>query len=232
MLAGDAGYYMDKKQKAQIKFDFIIGFFIFTMAVVYIASSVIQSFPRYAVQSADNGMRLDAWRSSDEFMRLSEKDGVINETSLNAFLSCFHYNYNDAASRENYTYVKDLLNVSDSSDIHLNFDTLLFGITDAGDNSVRNGTVIFRGNLYDIAVRNTSSYFDETRTVGGWSNTAVSVGSETYDVFKIDYDGEFVILRKRIIDCGPNVPALAPNSVIRRFSTYGGSVVMAELTYW
>lgn len=223
---------MKMERKAQVKFDFIIGFFLFTMAVVYSAYSAVQTFPRYIAQSTDNDMRLEAWRSSDEFMRFSEKEGVIDETSLQTFSSCFHYNYNNATSRDNYTYVKDLLNVSDSSDIHLTFDVLLFGITNTGNPGIRNGTVILYGERYNISVRNTSRYFNETRTVGAWSNTTVDVSAETYSVSKIDYDGEFVILRKRLVDCGPNVPTLAPNAVVRRYSTYNGSVAMAEITYW
>lgn len=220
--------------KAQVKFDFIIGFFLFTMAVVYSAYSAVQIFPRYVAQSADNGMRLEAWRSSDEFMRFAGKDGVIDDESLKTFSSCYRYIYNNATSRGNYTYVKNLLNASNTSDIHLTLDILLFGITDIGNNNIRNGTVMFHGTEYNISVRNASKYFNETRTDGTWSNTTVNVGSpaEAYDVSKIDYDGEFVILKKRLIDCGPNVPTLAPNAVVRRYGTYNGSVAVAEITYW
>ncbi|MBU4245897.1 MAG: hypothetical protein ABIF85_02260 [Nanoarchaeota archaeon] len=225
---------MKIKRKAQVKFDFIIGFFLFTVAVVYSAYSAIQIFPRYVAQSTDNDMLLEAWRSSDEFMRLTEKDGTIDVNSLKNFSYCFHYIYNNATSRGNYTYVKDILNIRNSSDIHLTFDVILFGITNTGNNSIRNGTVMLRRAAYNISIRNTSRYFNEIRTVGEWSNATVEVGlpAENYSVSKIDYDGEFVILQKRMIDCGPNVPTLAPNAVVRRYSIYNGSVAMAEITYW
>ncbi len=61
----ERGYSMKNKFKAQIKFDFILGFFLFIVAVVYISFSAVQSFPRYGAQSADNDMRLEAWKSSE-----------------------------------------------------------------------------------------------------------------------------------------------------------------------
>lgn len=226
---------MKKKLKAQIKFDFIGGFFLFIVAVAYISFSAVQSFPRYVAQSADNDMRLEAWKSSEEFMRFSERNGVIDANSLKNFSSCFHYIANNLTSANNYTYVKNLLNVGNLSNIHLTFDILLFGITNTGNNTQRNGTVILRKIPYNISVRNTSNYFSEAGIEGGnWSTTNVTIGFpfETYDISKIDYDGEFVILRKRLFDCGPNAPVLAPNSIVRRYSTYNGSVSMMELTYW
>jgi len=229
------GYYMGMKQKAQVKFDFIVGFFLFTVVVVYISYSAVQSFPRYIAQASDNAMRLEAWKASDVFMRTSERNGAMDTDKLNMFSSCVHYNYDDVDSRNSYADVKSILNVSDLNDIHLTFDILLFGIADTGDNNLRNGSTILRGANYKIALQNTSTYFDEVSVAGGpWSSTTVDIGTppESYDVLKIDYDGEFVIFRKRLVDCGPNVPILASNSVVRRYSTYTKSVAMMELTYW
>ncbi len=230
------GYYMESKQKAQVKFDFIVGFFLFTVVVVYISFSAVQSFPRYIAQAADNNMRLEAWKTSDGFMQFSERNGAIDTNALKTFSSCVDYNYNNITSRNDYADVKHILNVSDLSDIHLTFDILLFGITNTGNNTDRKGPVIIHGTPYTIAVRNTSTYFNEVSREGSgiWSNTSVDIGAppEPYDVLKIDYDGEFVIFRKRLVDCGPNMPSLAPNSVVRRYSTYDRSVAMMELTYW
>ena len=229
------GYHMGRKQKAQVKFDFIVGFFLFTVVVVYISFSVIQSFPKYIAQAADNDMRLQAWKASDKFMQFSEKNGAIDVNALENFSSCFHYNYNNITSRNNYADIKSILNVTDLRDLHLTFDILLFGITTTGNNNLRNGSTILQGVHYNISIQNTSNYFDEVSVDGGpWSNTSVDIGAppEPYDILKIDYDGEFVIFRKRMVDCGPNVPSLAPNSVVRRYSTYNRSVAMAELTYW
>jgi|GEM_PF-1922990 len=227
---------MKNKLKAQIKFDFILGFFLFLLAVSYISYSSLQLFPKYAAQSSDNDLKLESWRASEEFMRFSEKNGVIDESSLNLFRPCVRYNYNDAGSRAAYANVTNRLNISDLSSVHLTFDMLLFGITNTGNNIRRDGNVIFLKNQYPISVRNTSTYFNQVSTDGGasWSTTAVNVGvpPETFEILKVDYDGEFTLLRKRLFDCGPNVPSLAPNSVVRRYALYNGSVAMMELTYW
>ncbi len=150
-----------------------------------------------------------------------------------SLLTCKGYNYNDMISRESYGVSKKLLNVDDLGNLHLTFDTLFFGITNTGNSTHRNGTVTLDGVPYTVSIRSTGSYFDEAEgTDGVWSNKSILVGANNYDVSKIDYDGNFVILRNRIIDCGPNIPALLSSAVVRRFGVYNGSFAAAELIYW
>ncbi|VVB59207.1 Uncharacterised protein [uncultured archaeon] len=147
--------------------------------------------------------------------------------------TCTGYNYNDMLSKESYGFSKKLLGINDLDDMHLTFDTLFFGITNTGNSTYRNGTITFNGIPHTVGIRNTSLYFDEAMGTGGmWSNKSILIGTDIYDISKIDYNGDFIILRNRIIDCGPNVPAQLSSAVVRRYGVYNGSFAVAELTYW
>ncbi len=224
---------MKQRLKAQLNIDFVSGFFLFILTVAYVAFSITNTFPQYVAQSADNNMKLEAWQASENFMRLAEKNGAIDTSVIGNFSLCIHYDYSNISSRNNYSYVKNALNVSDLNSIHLTFDALFFGITDAGNNTDKSGSIFIAGNAYQVYVRNTSFYFSEARnSTGPWSNESIFLGARKYDIFKIDYGGDFLILRRLLVDCGPNVPAFSANAVVRRYSTYNGSFAVMKLAYW
>lgn len=220
-------------RKAQIRLDFITGFFLFIVTVAYIAFTVTNAFPRYIAQSSNNNLKLEAWQASENFMRIAEKRGAFDTSEIGNFSLCFRYDYSNISSRNNYTSVKNRLNISDSNSIHLTFDKVIFAVTNAGNSTDRYGTALSGGILYPIYVRNISFYFNETRnSTGPWTNDTILIGGEKYDVLKIDYDGDFVIFRKRIADCGPNIPVYAANAIVRRYGVYNGSFAFMELAYW
>ena len=222
-----------KPRKAQINIDFLSGFFIFVMVVGYIAFAITGVFPKYAAQSYSNNLKLEAWQASENVMQATEKSGSIDTGTVGAFSMCYRYDYSNASSAGNYTRIKKILNISDLNSIHITLDTLFFGITDTGTGNSRNGSIVIRGVNYTVYVQKMATYFNETRnSTGSWSNESMVLGGEKYDVFKIDYDGDFVILKKRLIDCGPNPPLYSTNEVVQRYSVYNGSFAVVEMNYW
>ncbi len=223
-------------RKAQVNIDFISGFFLFIIVVLFISFSVSQRFPQYISHANDNSIRLMAWQASENLMQAAEKNGELDTDLIANISSCVQYDYSNAFSRSNYSYVKQLMDVGDLNGVHITIDAFFFGITDLGNSSERSGTVLIWGTSYDAYIRNTSGYFNEAKgSTGPWSNKTVFYGmggSDPYDVFKIDYEGEYVILKKRLVDCGPKAPAYLANTVVKRYSTYEKSMAMAEITYW
>lgn len=220
-------------KKAQVSIDFLSGFFIFIVVVGYIAFSIVGVFPRYISQSTENNLKIEAWQASENFMKMAEINGSLDTQAIAKVSLCYKYDYSNASSAGNYTRMKNILNISGQNSIHITVDNLFFGITDVGDSQYRSGTVSIGGTNYAVYVQNSSLYFNETRnSTGSWSGESVIFGNVAYDVFKISYEGDFVIFRKRIVDCGPNLPVYSANQIVRRYGVYNGGFAVVELAYW
>lgn len=221
--------------KAQLNIDFISGFFLFITIVMFIAFSVSQKFPAYIAQANDNNLKLGAWEASENFMQASEKNSALKTDIIKTISSCVNYDYSNMASRNNYSYVKQLMALEDSNSVHITIDAMFFGMMNSGSTSQKSGTVYIYGKQYPIDARNVSNYFTEARSSGAWSSQSVEVSlppSEYFDVAAIDYYGDYVLLKKRLVDCGPKPPLYLTNAVIKRYSTYNGSLAVIGITYW
>lgn len=226
----------NKSLKAQANIEFIGGFFLFLVIVTYLVFSLISELPPRYAAIEENTLRLEAWAVSERLMNLIGSRGVVEDSKLPAFSDCVGHNYNDAASRGNYTSVKSLLNVSDSQQVHITLEEFPVAILDSGNSTLRSGAMSIDGSAYAIEARNTSAAFNETKLWGGaaWSGIgeSIAIGVNNYLVAGIGTAGDFVIFKRTIIDCGPSLATSEQQAEIRRYSTYRGRLVRITMTYW
>jgi len=198
---------MLKFRKSQVNIEFIGGFMLFMVVIVYVAFSLINAIPMRQQIYKDDIMRLEAWKSSEIFLKIAESDGRIEDSRISDFTACSGYNYSDPASLQAYSNATSLLNVSESNYVHLTVEEFPIAVLDSGDSMQRSGFLNIRGTQYPIDARNTSSVFNETRKDGGtWHgvNDVVDFGGIGFKVAMIGTNGDFVIFKNAIINCGPH----------------------------
>lgn len=199
---------MIKFRKSQVNIEFIGGFMLFLIVIVYVAFSLINAIPMRQDVYDDDIMRLQAWKSSEIFLKIAELDGRIEDSRITGFAACAGYNYNDPISREAYYNVTSLLNVSESNYIHLVVEEFPIALLDSGDSAQRSGFLNIKGTQYQTDARNTSAIFNETQIngIGAWLavNDVADFGGTEYRVAMIGTAGDFVIFKRAIINCGPH----------------------------
>ena len=228
-----------KYSKAQISIEFIAGFGLFMMVVIYILYTAIMVFPKYFDESNENAIREEAWTLSMEVMNYLKNGTRIDNRSLDSLSHCTIYHHFDASSKANYSSFKSQFNVDGSNDFRITVKSNPVVITGDVRGLNKTGNMTIEGIEYEFELFNTtSSRYDSVSVSDGATvvmsdeNGTVQLGGDTFSVERIDSRGKFLILGIDFVDCGKYAPARGMSSKITRFVTYNNWITSIDVVYW
>ena len=217
--------------RGQLNLDFVGGFGIFMLALVFVITAVTINIPPYQQALKSNNLKIEAWMLSERLINgVEAEDYVLDDLSTLPYTFPTDYDtYRD--------YLKPSLGVGDRRNFNIKIEEFPVGIANTG---LHNGVITLEGNAYPFVI---SDIGPTGIPDGVYDTVAIDSGDymqgETfqlvftdYTVEKIDKGGNYFILNRTMLHCGIK-PSLGVNNIkTLRYSTFDGHMVKIYITYW
>ncbi|MCK4967885.1 MAG: hypothetical protein KAS12_02425, partial [Candidatus Aenigmarchaeota archaeon] len=219
--------------------------------LMYVFFMILAIIPQHLQSTEENILEAKAWDATQNLIDyLSiKKDINMNESALNRISKCSTYNANpnDVIAKYsvlNYTDIQNnILNMSSIKNFHIQIDQYVIAlitkknILNFTGVAVVAGKEIFFETIYNtINMQHDSVVVDNGTTKvivnTNTNNNIVYLDSIKYTVDKIDINGQFVILKTNIVDCGRQSNLNARITTHKRYLKRNNDILGIMLTYW
>ncbi|MEA3229469.1 MAG: hypothetical protein U9P44_01015 [archaeon] len=222
-------------RKGQINIDYLFGFFIFIILTVSAANIAMGAVGPFYDTVSNNNLHAEAWLFSESFLKSVEiKNHVINETlvysyggdrtklrdSLNDSLGP-QYLYRQKILIEQYpviiTETLDGYNHTGSAIFNKSFAPVAVNFT------VRNSTFAPVYNIVDVEADDNQYDLNV--------DDVIQISCVDYTISKIDSEGNFVVLKRTVMDYGWG--SIEYDMVaVNRYSTFDGFMARINILYF
>ncbi|MCK5321956.1 MAG: hypothetical protein KAJ47_01715 [Candidatus Aenigmarchaeota archaeon] len=209
-------------RKGQISFDYIAGFAIFMVSVIYITNTLIASVPQNYQLIEKNDMKQIAWIQSDRLMSdIEKKDYELDENIIDSFYTYYisQGEWIESLSKIQFTVYPIIIaetKVQDGNESIVIFEknsggpihaTFLINMTKEGNK----------------LIRRIKCSEDNDPSIYKYEGDTITIGSKIYTVKTIDQKGNYAVLEYR--PKGISLGAESINKyVTKRYSTYDGFI--------
>lgn len=228
-----------KRRKAQIFISFIVGTGIF-LSVCFAAAMLVSNTSPVIINDLDKQKEdLSFFSFTHRVMgNISEGETLIEE-SRDLLSDCTLLDMNDPNSINNHTYIKKIFEIENAYNIELNEHPVAVTTTPSGSSGDYTGIFVIEGKTITVIVKGlayTQVFLDD----GGIPEGPFAKGGET-DAFtdkpiyveKIDEEGQFVIFKKQLVNCGnyPDKYALFQETN-RYLVSEDKNIISVKLSLW
>ncbi|OYT35393.1 MAG: hypothetical protein B6U87_00245 [Candidatus Aenigmarchaeota archaeon ex4484_52] len=228
------------KKKAQIIISFIMGVGLF----LSVCFAIILFFNNSSAKFFDHLNEYNNEYIFSSFVNrvmgnLSKGNFIINN-SVSYLSNCDLLNPNDALNKAKYDEIAGLFKVKNYS-YNIKIDEVPIIITTTKEGQNYTGTFLLEGKIYNAIVEKKTSYYDCVYLANGTFTTGPLYKTNSTSVFtkkriyieEIDKEGQFVIIKKNIANCGNYINALVPFKQTTKYLTSNdNNIVSVVLTLW
>lgn len=207
-----------KRRAGQVNIDYIGGFMLFVVSMIYITSSTIRIIPLYQDKIDNDNSHLEAWIISERLMSYLENENyVIDGRKIDDLNSI---NYND---------LKKILLVDDNNNFMLDIYQYPVILTSNSDNS-STGIYAFGGVnvLFNITGNNSVEISGQSLGRGD----SKTIAGRKYTIDAIDSKGRYVVLKTGISNKDVAKEIGKSTTQVVRYSTYEGFIAKIILVYF
>ena len=207
-----------RKKPGQINIDFIAGFLLFIVSVLYVSTSAIKTIPLFQDKIEDDNNHLELWTLSERLMHNIESESyVLDPKKIDGI---------DAMS---YDAIKKLLGVDEKNNFILKVYQYPIIRTLEDINGSYIGTAPFEG--VDVVFNNTGYLVYINGEPIGISDTKILSG-RVYGIEDIDEQKKYVILNTILVEKDNVYEIKKTTNVIVRYSTYDSFIAEIVITYF
>ncbi|MBW6451864.1 MAG: hypothetical protein K0B02_03990 [DPANN group archaeon] len=207
-----------KKRQGQVNIDFIGGFLLFMVSVIYISTSAIKIIPLYQEKVESDNNRLELWTLSERFINYVESERFVLDPEKM-----------DDLTTMNYDAIKRLLGVDETNNFVLRVYQYPIITTEKDINGDYIGIGSFSGtdvmfNVTDTEVLINGKSFD--------LGDAKILSERVYTIDEIDPYQKYVILKTVLIEKDDIYEIKKSTSQLVRYSTYDNFITSIIITYF
>ncbi len=222
-------------KKGQVSIEYIIGFSIVILLVVYVYFNMINDFPHYSNDiNVKKTYQKVNYISSTIYSNSLLPNGTFNQSYLD-FLNCGAYNYYDTTTIDSYKNVSDSLglDLSESFQISGKIYYILIPSTKLGFDMYGKG--IINNTEYDFLLKNNSLGRYNALSINGVQKNEselIEIDGHNYTIENVDFKGRYAILSDQDIFCGKlhNEETIFEESSI--FGARKGGIEKLTILYW
>ena len=235
----NAHFMHPKRRKAQIFISFLVGTGIFLTVCFAAAMFVSNASPVIINDLNKQGEDLAFFSFTHRVMGNISEGEMLIEESKDLLSDCTLLDMNDPTSVNNHTYIKKIFEIENNIyNIELNEHPVAVTTTKSGDDYT--GFFVIEGKTISVTVKDPN--YDTIDLDDGINNiNGLSEGDDTGSTFtdtpihveKIDNEGQFVIFKKQLVNCGnyPNKYALFQETN-RYLVSEDKNIVSVKLSLW
>lgn len=232
---------MPKKRKAQISIEYVAGFIFFLFAVLFVIFNILDTIPKYFSESNNAVMHETAWLAGEKAAIYALSGGAASAAAVANMSKCSIYSAllpNSAAynnSKSNYTSLKDLLGIPNTSEFRLTLLEYALLIPNGTTGINHTGLFSIDGAVGAFEIFNYTPGRYNGVHVGTYyarEKEQFILSSQTYNVEKIDPAGAFAIVSRPVVDCGRQVASGKNSAAAKRYTVYNGTLARLNVVVW